>query len=207
MKTYNIHRYGIMKRFKKGVRLSMALTFRCNLKCPYCVVDKPLGHTPKVKESTFKELTNFVKNRFPYKIREIKLTGGAPELHKDFVKFANWILDQGYFLIIFTNLKRPDILMQLKKSRKLMFIASYHHSKAHDYISMSKELYIRNYILLKNNYRIVVDEIGNSPEDKWLEFSRIKPFLTNEEMIANNAMIRVAPDLRMYCNCWDVYEG
>ena len=61
-----------MKRFKPGVRISIALTFRCNLHCPYCVVDKPNGKTPIVKESTLDELINFVKNKFPYAIREIK---------------------------------------------------------------------------------------------------------------------------------------
>jgi len=207
MKWFKILRYGLMKRFKRGVRISMALTFRCNLHCPYCVVDKPTGATPKVKESTFEELTNFIKNRFPYRIREIKLTGGSPELHKDFVKLANWILDEGYFLIVFTNLMRPDILRQIKPSRKLMFIASYHHAKEYNFVSIPVEKYTENYNMIKKDYRIIVEEIGDCKEDKWLPFSRQKNFLTEKEMQENKAMIRVNPDLRMYCNCWDVYEN
>ena len=209
MKTYNILRYGLMKRLRifKPLRLSIALTMKCNLRCPYCSVEMAQGKIPKYKESTLDELKHFVKVRFPYRkfLNEIKLTGGSPELHPNFLEFTNWLLDEGYFIMIFTNLMRPDILMKLKRTYRLMFVASYHHTK--DWESMSKEQYISYYNLIKRYYRIIVDEVGDEPEDKWLPFSRLKAELTDEDMKANYVMLRVPPDLSAgYWNCWDVYK-
>lgn len=205
MKLYNIFRFGLMKYTRKGVRLSIALTFRCNLRCPYCVVDKPQGKTPKVKESTLDELKYFVKHKFPYKIREIKLTGGSPELHPDFVEFTNWLLDEGYFVMIFTNLVKPGVLMELKRTYRLMFIASYHHTK--DWESMPAWQYTNYYYIIKKHYRIIVEEVGNTPDCKWLSYSKLKREIGEKEMKSNYVMLRVPPDLKEgHWNCWGVYK-
>lgn len=204
MKIYKILRYGLMKRIRRGVRISIALTFKCYLKCPYCVVDKPTGKTPQTKESTLSELIHFVKNQFPYRLREVKLTGGSPELHPEFVNFTNWLLSEGYFVQIYTNLVNPKILMKLKRTFRLMFIASYHHTK--EWRSMSPEQYTKNYNIVKKHYRVVVEEIGTDKTDKLLPYSKFKNFIYEDDMIRNKAMIRVSPDLKIYCNCYDIYN-
>lgn len=212
MKLYKIFRYGIMKRFRRGVRLSMALTFNCNLRCPYCVTEVPTGHIPDMKESTLDELKHFV-NHFPYRIRELKLTGGSPELHPNFVEFANWLLDKGIFLQIFTNLMHPQKLNQLKKTYRLMFISTYHHTS-------NPDMYRANYDRL-NGYRIRVEEIADGPYfDSWhvrlkelmpsgvkyFSFSHLKPLLTEKEMRENKVMLRVSPDLQIFTSCYGLYE-
>ena len=103
----------------------------------------------------------FIKYRFPYKIREIKLTGGAPELHPDFLEFTNWLLHEGYYILVFTNLMRPDILLKLKRTPRLMFIASYHHSD--NFISTSVHQYTKNYNKIKDNKIILHSKSEDLP--------------------------------------------
>lgn len=195
MKTYKILRFGMMKYTRRGVRLGMALTFDCTLKCSYCTVNMPLGRLPNMKPKPLRELQKFI-NDFPYRIREIKLSGGSPELHPDFVEFTNWLLDKGLFVQIFTNLTLPLTLMRLKRTYRLMFISTYHHQ-----YDQNEYEYIYNF--LSEWYRINVEEIGV----KKLSFSRVKGFIGNEEMKKNTEMIRVSPDLRMFNTCYDVYAN
>ena len=79
-----------------------------------------------------------------------------------------------------------------------MFCATFHHTN-----SRSRFLFKINYYELKKHYRITVDEIGNKPLDKWLPFSRLKPYLTKKVMKSNDNMLRVAPDLEIYLNCFN----
>jgi len=212
VKLHNILRYGLMKRFKRGVRISIALTFKCNLKCPYCVVEMPTGKLPVAKESTLDELKHFITS-FPYKLREIKLTGGSPELHPGFVEFANWLLDEGYFVTIFTNLLHYSKLSQLKRTYRLMFISTYHHSA-------DPKKYLLNYIDLCRIYRIRVEEIADAPySDLWhedlklvmktgvklLPYSHLKNLIGEKEMRENKVMLRVSPDLQIFSTCYNVY--
>ena len=185
-----------MKRLKRGGRISMAITFRCNLSCNYCVADKPHGKTPQANEATFEELKTFML-RFPHKLREVKLTGGSPELHKAFVPFVNWLLSEGYYVTVFTNLCHTKTLQQLNKSRRLIFIASYHHD------SMNVIKYTALYNKIKQGYRIVVHELGKQQK---LTYSRLYPLLEEKDFINDSLMIRVAPDLTMQLDCWNIYN-
>ena len=126
MKKYQILRYGLLRRLRRGVRLSIALTYRCNLNCSYCSTKIATGKTPVAKESTLAELQEFI-TKFPYPIQEIRLTGVAPELHKYFVSFVNWSLDKGIFVQVVTNLLFDDELRKLNQTSRLMLCATYHH--------------------------------------------------------------------------------
>ena len=195
MKKHQFLRYGLLRRFRRGVRLSIALTYRCNLNCSYCSTKIATGKTPTAKEVSWHELVSFV-SRFPYPIREIRLTGGAPELHKYFVGFVNWLLDKGYFVQVITNLLFYDKLNKLKRTPRLMFCATYHHEMG----VIEKIEWFANYGRLKENYRIIVDEIDYQVLPS---ISRLKPFLTKEVMKSNDNMLRVGPDLEIYLNCFN----
>ena len=120
-------RYGLLKRLHRGVRISLSITYRCNLKCPYCSLTMPAGKMPRAKESSLKEIQGAVE-KFPYKIREVFVSGGAPELHPDFVELVNWLLDKKYFVHLFTNLMFPEVLLNIKKTKRFLITASYHHT-------------------------------------------------------------------------------
>ena len=199
MKNFNIFRYGIMKYTRRGVRLSMVLTYRCNLKCDYpCSMLLPTGKWPKAKESTFQELKQFIKE-FPYKVREIQISGGSPELHPSFVEFTNWLLDQGYFVQIMTNLLFLKKLSQIKRTYRVMFCCTYHHSS-------SLKIWMRNYDYLNKYYRITTDELGERLTPQRVKLRIVKNYLDCRGLRDNSLMIRVAPDLTMYNTCYGVYK-
>jgi len=194
MKNFNIFRYGIMKYTRKGIRLSISLTYRCNLKCSYCSINFPNDAPPECKESTLKELKEFVL-KFPLRIREIQLSGGSPEMHPDFVEFTNWLLDKGYFVQVVTNLTHFNKLIRLKRTFRLMLCSTFHHC-------YNKNNFISIYFSIRHFYRVIVEEIG----DRQLTFSKVKAYIKPEDMVENIKMLRVSPDLKIYCNCYDLYK-
>ena len=196
-----VFRYGIMKRLKRGVRISISLTFRCNLQCPYCSLRIPLGKMPTSKESSLSYIKEKILD-FPYRIREISITGGAAELHPDFIELVNWLLNKGYYVNVFTNLVLYNKLKQLPQSRKLLFTASYHHTK--DWEQCSVEEYIKTYKEIRKKYRINVEEI----EERRLSFSRVKRMTkTEEDLGTGQKVIRFAPDMTMKRKCVDLHKS
>jgi len=187
MKYFDIFRYGLMKYFKRGITIDILLTWRCMLNCDYCATKTCTGEVPEARgEANLKELKYFVQT-FTFKVREIKITGGSPELHPDFVEFINWLLDKGFYVQIFTNLLFYKELSQIKQSRRVMFNATYHHH-------CNKKLWFDNYNKLKKHYRILVEEIDSGE----LSFSKVKPFQTLQFMIDSNKILRIDPKLDMY---------
>jgi len=184
-----ILRYGLMKRFKRGVPISVCLTYDCNLKCPYCI-----NGDVSSKTFGFEDWVKFF-NKFPYKIREVLVSGGTAELHPDFIKIMKWLLNKGYFVQLYTNLVKIDILRQLPKTHRLIIISTYHHV-------VRPEIYSENYKELSKSYRIISTEIGEGV----FSYSRVKPFSTLKDEKDEYPMIRVAPDFRMFCNCYDLIK-
>lgn len=201
----------MMRRLRKGVSISISLSFRCNIRCPYCADELPTGDIPVSKERTLDELKLFI-NTFPYKLQEVKLTGGSPEMHPDFVEFVNWMLDKGIFVLVTTNLFHFDKLNQLKKSYRLILASTYHHA-----FSLPK--WLDNYNKLKQKYRVLVDEIDDYDvykdtyhesikhltNSRALPFSRMKPLCSNELLKQNKLRLRISPDLKIYPTCYDVF--
>ncbi|MFX1589464.1 MAG: hypothetical protein ACFFC1_15030 [Promethearchaeota archaeon] len=204
MKKYEIFRYGILRRLRRGIDITIYLTFKCQLDCEYCVAKKPTGRfLLEIKEKSIKELKKFVAEiemcLSPFRLREIRVSGGGPEMHPDFAKFVNWLLNQGYFVQVYTNLMNFRKLNLLKPTCRLMICSTFHHSS-------NKMRFINNYYTLKEKYRIKVDEIIENPEDKQLNFSKGKDFCTIQDMKDNRLMLRVAPNLKAFTNCYDIYD-
>ena len=211
MKPYPLFNYFRLRSLYKVQTLSLNLTWRCNLKCPYCAVAIPTGKIPDSIEKTVEETKDIIKS-FPYKINEIQLSGGSPEMWNGFVDLANWILDEGYFLHINTNLTFPHILNKIRTSRKLLFIVTYHHS-------LNPNIFESNYNYLSSKYQIKVDEIDDremssewnstleyyNTENKlpYFPFSRLKKLVTPEEMKNRKTMLRISPDHKLAISCYD----
>lgn len=196
---HNILRYGLMKRFRSGVTLSLALTFRCTLDCLYCTTKMVNGKFPVSEEATFEEWKIFI-NKFPYQIRDVHITGGSPELHPEFEKIVNWLLDKGIFVQVFTNLNRTDKLLLLNKTHRLMLLSTFHHSDKLD-------RFMENYNLLKKHYRINVDEINDRYYQRFVKSSRLKEFCTMDELKNNIKMLRISPDCKVFETCYELYKN
>lgn len=189
--------YGLRKRFKRGITITMILTYKCNLDCFYCTNKLPTGKRPKAKESTIDQLKIFI-NTFPYKIREVHISGGSPELHPNFNGFVNWLLEEKYFVKVFTNLNKHHLLYGLKWSNRLMLVATFHHSDNYNRFN-------KVYKVLKKVMRVELEEIQDGEPQYYFE-SRFKPLETAEILKQDNKMIRVSPDLKLYTNCYELFN-
>lgn len=145
MKIWN--RYGLRKRLVRGDSMLLFLTFRCTLKCDYCALKYIDGKYPESDEITLSEWKRIVKS-FPRKIREVKITGGEPMLMPWFPEFVNWLIDEGYFVLVITNM---TLKKEIKESYRLIFIATNHEG------SKFQLPYYRK-------HRVKVDKIGETKD-------------------------------------------
>lgn len=187
-----IPKYGLRKKFKKGVRLYIYPTMVCNLKCTYCTLNFFNGVYPKDKSRLgFTEWKNII-DKFE-QVKEIVLSGGEPMLYKHYTELCNHILSKGYFLMIFSNLQSKKGL-QVKPHKNLMIYAS-HHVELSD--KQEKE-WQENYKLYKKKYRVVADQLDKD-----------KPILTKEQEFGNcyySQIVRYSPDGKCFGNLHDMME-
>jgi organic radical activating enzyme len=104
-----------------------------------------------------------------YGVREIVLTGGEPMLYSFFPELCNFILDQGYFLMVFSNLQSKKGL-QVKPHKNYMIYASHHL----ELTEKGEQTWQNNYKLYAERYNVRVDQLGKD-----------KKVLSKEEEYAN----------------------
>lgn len=178
---------------RRGVMIQISLTMRCNYDCDYCTQKFIEKERVQHKEVGFISWIKFLK-RFPYKIKEVYVSGGEPTLHKDFVRIVKYLLSCGYHVKIFTNLSNPEVIKEIPPSRKLMITTTLHnHIEVKDFEKTYNDL---------KDYQIKVDEIGNT---KRFKHSILKPKLT-QDVNKNFDIIclRISPNLRININCFDL---
>lgn len=190
-----ILRYGLMKRLKRGKRIYVSLTFRCQLDCVYCSCKSATGKMPVYEEIGGQTLIDIITN-LPFRVREIVLSGGEPMVHRDFVFIYYELLKMGYFVTIFTNLVNGRAVF-LNCNRKARITTSYHLS------SKRGEFLYRLAECIESGLNVKVDEFPGHQSGKG---DRIKPFLNiNECMTAKRFCI--APDGKIYTNFGALLRG
>lgn len=204
MKLRNPNRwFWIGLRLKKNrVRASVIVTNRCPLKCEYCpmYIREGVGNQNIPKESTFEEWKTFLK-RYPNHIRELYVSGGEPTIYKDIVPLVNWLIwEYKTYVIIFTNLWKPEAFEGIRPHRRLMFMPTFHGSydkweRYEKALNKIKKKY------LVNSQQMLKNEHG---------LSRAKEYFTNDyfENIDNN--LTFPPDapksLRIYLGAINSYQ-
>ena len=192
-----IFRYGIFKRFKRGIKVSINPSWRCNLNCEYCILKTSgVEKYPDINPTRSLEYWKEWITTFPVKIREVALSGGEPTLVPYFADLVNWLLDEGYYVLVFTNLTTLKI-KEIKPSRRLRVEAT-HHS------CFSVLSFLYNYDLLKDKYRIDVIEINK----KELTISKRVPWSSEERAKETDKnYLKAGPDGIIYRNCFDRNES
>jgi organic radical activating enzyme len=180
--------YGLLKKFKRGERIIAFLTFRCNLDCGYCTLKFTDGKMPESDEMNLEHWQEIVRNQFPRPIKEVTLSGGEPMLVPYFTEFTNWLLEQGLFVSIWSNLMTRKGL-EVTPSKRYRICATYHHSSP-------RKKFLENYKEYSKKFRVDVEEIGT---EKWLPMSVLKPY-SNLEHSSNCKGFFYAPDGRLYTN-------
>lgn len=80
----------------------MALTFRCNLKCPHCYVGN-LRNTPKQEEMDIVMIKRIINQLYDAGFLWLSFTGGEPLLRDDFADIYKYAKEKGFIVIILTN--------------------------------------------------------------------------------------------------------
>lgn len=181
--------------FRRGVMLQINLTYACNFHCKYCSVDMVKGHRPNTKSITLEQWKEKVRT-FPAKVREVFVCGGEPTLIKWMPDFVNWLIDEGYHVVVFSNLYKPLEFLKIKRSYRFQIRTTYHHIDEE-----TLERFEKHYFFLKKHHNIFVDEIG----EQKLNYSLVKPYLTMDDLKIPE--FRYAPDGRLYTSHYELSEN
>lgn len=196
MKEYKkLWRYGILRRLKRGVTISIMPTFVCNYNCDYCSMRLPNGHRKISKEVALSDWLHMVDN-FPYRLREVIISGGEPTLVSYFTDLVDRLLARGLMVTVFTNLSN-DILLKNIPHPRLRIVASYHKQVSAD------RFMVRWEAIKKRGYQITVEEIG---EKRLPIRTDVKKELTTGDELKVYTMLRFAPDMSAHTSCFSLFD-
>ena len=195
-----ILRFGMTKRLRRGGRVTIFPSYKCNFDCWYCTLKVdgvfPVNETlPLEKWQYF--LTKFDEaTRDNNGIREVILTGGEPTLLPYFTELVNWILFiKKWHLTMFTNLT-TNKLLEIKPSLRLRVCATFHHGD-------NLQRFDTMYKTINAVHRVDVEEI----DVKCLPYSRVKPYLTLDEILYDATSLRVSPSQTIHLTCRGACEN
>ena len=188
--------YSKTLKLKRGYTLGLNLLYACNLKCTYCSLEMPTGKRPTSKQSTLEQWKEYVKN-FPCKLKEVTISGGEPTLIDWLPDLINWLLKEGYHVMLFTDLFNASLIRKVNPSYRFHIVSTFHHTD-------SQLRFESAYHSLKG-FNIVVHEIVSELLGirKRLSFSIAKPFNTMD--VLKDDEFRVSPDLQLFISCYDHY--
>ena len=122
------------------LNMGINITERCNFNCLHCyeAVDNQIPRS----EMSLTDCRKLLKEAADCGIQNIKLTGGEPLIHKDFMKIVESVYEYGMTVDrINTNafFINPDFLNELAKyDKKILFNVSYDGAGFHDWMRGTK---------------------------------------------------------------------
>jgi len=87
---------------------NISITNRCNKKCSYCFAIDSQNQKSQYKDmkwQTFNDSISYLKRSG---ISQVRLLGGEPTLHKDFIRMVEQSLNNGFEVLIFSNGLMPE---------------------------------------------------------------------------------------------------
>ncbi len=63
--------------------LRVSVTDRCNIRCYYCMPERPVHYVPREDLLTYEEIERFVRIAVSLGIRKVRITGGEPTVRRD----------------------------------------------------------------------------------------------------------------------------
>lgn len=184
----------------KGSRATVVTTTTCNLHCDYC----PMfiyGEVKKYEISTVEEWQRWFK-RFPIKLSLLFVSGGEPSIYPHIVPLVNWLISQGYHIIIFTNLFKVDNFIGIKPHWRLLFMPTFHDVKGN-----SRERFNNSYrLLIEKGFQVSTQQLFENTGNFW----RTKEFFTPDWFKEEDDGFQFAPDtprtLQIWSGCVNLYK-
>lgn len=187
--------------FGVGRRATLVTTTTCNLHCSYC----PMfiyGEVKKYEISTVEEWQRWFK-RFPIKLNLVFVSGGEPSIYPHIVPLVNWLVSEGYHVIIFSNLFKAENFIGIKPHWRLLFMPTYHETKGN-----SRDRFNKGVELLdKKGFQVSSQQIFENTGNFW----RIKEFFTIDWFKNEDDGFQFAPDtprtLKIWSGCINMYKN
>jgi len=177
-------RYGLRKKFKRGIIVSAMVTFRCNLDCAYCSNKFVTGEMPKSNEMTLDGWIDKLE-RFPIKIKEVIITGGEPFLYKHTDDLITYLTNKGIMVAIFSNL-----LIR----RNITYRGDLLRIEASNHLGVNQKKFYDNLDYYRSMVRV---DYKKFEENK---VSRGKFETENDNDCLDNPRFIIAPNGRIYIN-------
>jgi len=105
---------------------NLIITTGCNLNCEYCFArETSRGFKPGKREMKMSSLDGILKFLKKSGIDELRLLGGEPSLHSQFLSIIRYGLENGFNIRIFSNgLMNEELLSEINslQNHRLSFI-------------------------------------------------------------------------------------
>ncbi len=157
-------KYGILRRLKRGIRLDVMPSYKCNRNCSYCILKEGGDQMPTSEEQNFIYWAKYIET-FPLKISEIYLSGGEPSIYPNVDLLVNYFLENKICVTVFTNLMDIKLISKITPSDRLRFSATHHIDLSHD----DARTFAVNLELMSMKYRVDVDSFEYREEERLLD--------------------------------------
>jgi hypothetical protein len=185
-----------IKRFLRGASVNIITTTRCNLTCEECPMFL-YGQPKNYPESTLEQWQTFFR-RFPMWISQVYLSGGETSLYPHIVPLANWLIDRGHHVCLFSNLWKPEAFIGIKKHWCFVLYPTFHSCD-------NWERFDRAQKMLSKHFRVLPREFHGQHKIKQTEL------FTDHWFKNTDNTIHFPPDapksLKMFIGCSELYRN
>ena len=198
----NIFRHYYVREFRKGHIITIIPSYECNFRCSYCARNQ-YGDVPKADLKSLEDWKYHLKSLDTSlrlgrsNIKAIIFNGGEPTILPYFNELADWILDQGWMLDVFTNLSKIAPLLRLRQTHRLIIHASHHPE------DMKASRFISNWKKVDKMHRVEVREMGERRLMNTHKKTHLFPYadISKEKESDLIGHLRIDPNLNIYFSC------
>jgi len=190
--------YGVLRRLRRGIKVSAFVTLRCSFNCPYCSLKGFNGIMPMCDEISFDEWFEVLRKiEKTILIQEINITGGEPLLRVGIAEFINKLLDSKKCVVsLYTNLC-SNLADSIIANPRFRIVTTYHHRD-------DPVKYLELYRHYKRKHRVVLEEI----DYKVLDYTDyIKPYEIQAPGVGGQTdRFAIAPDGEVFLDMQRFYK-
>jgi organic radical activating enzyme len=191
MKIKNII-YKLFLLLNNGISLSLAINWKCNMNCDYCINTLVAGKLHN-KTTTLNKWIKYIEE-FPIKIKQVSITGGEPTLYKDVDKLVNYLLSKQINVVMYSNLYAISAIDRINKSNRFKIYTTYHKGMPVLFLTKLNVLRTKHLIICKEFNQLEESTEGSQKHDiLGIEHSKRK--------VKN--WLFVSPDLKLFTSCYD----
>lgn len=197
----SVFRIYFRRKITRGIEVAIIPSYACNYHCSYCGRNQ-FGKKPSAKVKSIDEWKSYLTRLNATfrldrtRIKTITFNGGEPTLLNYFAELSNWILDQGWFLIVLTNLSNIEPLKKIRQSTKVMIHSCYHIGQ------VDPKEYLKNWKELDKIHRVVCKELGDKRTLKNThKRTQLHGLVVLDRVIESTGNITLDPNINTYLSC------